>query len=236
MIDLLYGLPGQTLDIWRQDLETAAALGPDGIDLYGLNLIPGTPLATAIAAGKFPAAPGLAEIGAFYDTGADFFRRRNWRQISNNHWARTTRERNLYNLLIKEGADCLAFGAGGGGSIGRASYGIASDLTHYAESVRAGRKPIGLLAMADGLQPLRNLVTAGFEAGRLDMAALEAIAGEGTTAFLAPLVAQWEAAGLLAFSDGIVDLTVAGRFWYANLISAFHDILETRLLSAVDAA
>lgn len=236
VIDLLYGLPGQTRDIWRQDLETAAALGPDGIDLYGLNLIPGTPLATAIAAGKFPAAPGLAEIGAFYGTGADFFRRRNWRQISNNHWARTTRERNLYNLLIKEGADCLAFGAGAGGSIGRASYGIAGDLTHYSESVRAGRKPIGLLAMADGLQPLRNLVTAGFEAGRLDMAALEAIAGEGTTAFLAPLVAQWEASGLLAFSDGIVDLTVAGRFWYANLISAFHDILETRLLSAVDAA
>ena len=27
-----------------------------------------------------------------------------WRCISNSHWGRTTRERNLYNLLIKQGA------------------------------------------------------------------------------------------------------------------------------------
>ena len=40
-----------------------------------------------------------------------------WRCISNSHWGRTTRERNLYNLLIKQGADCLAFGSGAGGSI-----------------------------------------------------------------------------------------------------------------------
>lgn len=236
VIDLLYGLPGQTPEVWRQDLETAAALGPDGIDLYGLNLIPGTPLATAIAAGKFPAAPGLAEIGPLYAAGAEFLRRRNWRQISNNHWGRTTRERNLYNLLIKEGADCLAFGAGAGGSIGRTSYAVTGDLAQYGEALGAGRKPIGMMATADALQPLRTAVTAGFEAGRLDMAALEALAGAGTTALLTPLVLQWEKAGLLAFSDGVIDLTVAGRFWYANLISAFHDILEDRLQSAVDAA
>ena len=90
--------------------------------------------------------------------------------------------------------------------------------------------------MADDLQSLRNLVTASFEAGRLDMAALDSLAGEGTAAFLAPLLTQWVAGGLLTLSDGIADLTVAGRFWYANLISALHDILENRLLSAVDAA
>lgn len=236
VIDLLYGLPGQTLEVWQQDLHTAAALGPDGIDLYGLNLIPGTPLSTAIAAGKFPAAPGLADIGGFYEAGAAFFRRRNWRQISNNHWGRTTRERNLYNLLIKEGADCIAFGSGAGGSIGEVSYGLAGDLAQYREDLHAGRKPLGILAISDALQPLRNFVTASFEVGRLDMAALGALAGDEATASLAPLLAQWEGAGLLSFIDDIVELTVAGRFWYANLISAFHDILEHRLQSTVDAA
>lgn len=236
VIDLIYGLPGQTPEVWRQDLDTAAGIGPDGIDLYGLNLIPGTPLSTAITAGKFPSAPNLAEIGDFYAAGADFFRRRGWRQISNNHWGRTTRERNLYNLLIKEGADCIAFGSGAGGSIGSLSYGLTGDLAQYREGLQAGRKPLGIVAVSDALHPLRNVVTASFEVGRIDMDGLCALAGEAAAAPLFPLLRQWEGAGLLSLADGVADLTVAGRFWYANLISAFHDILENRLQSAADAA
>ncbi len=236
VIDLIYGLPGQTLDVWRQDLETAAAIEPDGIDLYGLNLIPGTPLSTAIAAGKFSAAPNLSEIGTFYKIGADYLRHRNWRQISNNHWGRTTRERNLYNLLIKEGADCIAFGSGAGGCIGEISYGLTGDLLQYQSDIDAGRKPLGMMAVADSLSVLRNFVTASFEVGHMDMAAFAALAGDEMAASLIPLVMQWQGAGLLSFSDNIIRLSVAGRFWYANLISAFYDILETGPHSTVNVA
>lgn len=235
VIDLLYGLPDQTPEIWRQDLETAAAIAPDGIDLYGLNLIPGTPLSTAISAGKFSTMPDLSEIGTYYQAGADFFRRRNWRQISNNHWSRTSRERNLYNLLIKEGADCIAFGSGAGGSIGATGYALTGDLNRYGEDVRSGVKPLAMMTVSDDLQPLRNLVTAGFEAGFLNMDRLDASAGCETSPLFGPLLAQWQKAGLLSFADNVIELTVAGRFWYANLISAFHDILESRFGSA-DAA
>lgn len=237
VIDLIYGLPGQTPEVWHQDLETAAALAPDGIDLYGLNLIPGTPLSKAISAGKFPAAAGLGDIGALYRAGADFFRRRNWRQLTNNHWGRTTRERNIYNMLIKEGADCLAFGSGAGGSIGRYSYGLTSDLQRYGEDMHAGRKPIGMLSASDAIQPLRDRVTAGFEVGHLDLAGLEKAAGGAITSGLfMPLLAQWRQAGLLTLEDETIELTVAGRFWYANLISAFHEILQTQLCPTDNAA
>lgn len=59
VIDLMYGLPGQPLDVWQRDLATAAAIAPDGIDLYGLNLIPGTPLFTAIQGGSLQPRPAL---------------------------------------------------------------------------------------------------------------------------------------------------------------------------------
>ncbi len=114
VIDLMYGLPGQTLEVWQRDLATAAAIAPDGIDLYGLNLIPGTPLFSAIQAGKFATAPSLADLGRYYRIGSDFLNERSWRQVSNNHWARTSLERNRYNRMIKEGADCLAYGSGAG--------------------------------------------------------------------------------------------------------------------------
>lgn len=229
VIDLMYGLPGQTPEVWQQDLETAAALSPDGIDLYGLNLIPGTPLSTAIAAGKFPAAPAFADLGTFYRAGSEFFAKRNWRQVSNNHWGRTTRERNLYNLLIKDGADCLAYGSGAGGSIGDYSYALSGDLEQYAADIKAGKKSIGMMLQSDRLQPLRSAVTAGFEIGYLDLRVLDQLAAEDVSPVFGPLLGQWQKAGLLTFSDDVVRLTVAGRFWYGNLISAFFDILSARL-------
>jgi oxygen-independent coproporphyrinogen-3 oxidase len=39
-LDLMYGLPGQTHEIWRQDLERAIALGATNIDIYDTVLYP----------------------------------------------------------------------------------------------------------------------------------------------------------------------------------------------------
>lgn len=230
VIDLMYGLPGQTLEIWRRDLATAAAIAPDGIDLYGLNLIPGTPLFTAIQAGKFATAPSFADLGQYYRTGSDFLNQRSWRQVSNNHWARTPLERNRYNRLIKEGADCLAYGSGAGGSLGNLSFGLTGELAAFSEAVLAGRKPIGMLASSDNLRHLRDLVIGNLEMGRLDLLALDQAAGQALSLDLRPLLEQWSRAGLLTLSETAIDLTTAGRFWYANLITALHDIIEARLL------
>ena len=44
-LDLIYGWPGQTLDIWRRDLEMALALRPDHLSAYSLIVEAGTPFA-----------------------------------------------------------------------------------------------------------------------------------------------------------------------------------------------
>lgn len=41
-LDLIFGLPGQTLDDWRCDLEHALVLGPDHLSCYALTFEPGT--------------------------------------------------------------------------------------------------------------------------------------------------------------------------------------------------
>jgi oxygen-independent coproporphyrinogen-3 oxidase len=38
-IDLIYGIPGQGLAEWRESLDRAAALGPDHLSLYALQLV-----------------------------------------------------------------------------------------------------------------------------------------------------------------------------------------------------
>jgi oxygen-independent coproporphyrinogen-3 oxidase len=41
-LDLMFGLPGQTLELWRQSLDRALACRTEHLSLYGLSLEPGT--------------------------------------------------------------------------------------------------------------------------------------------------------------------------------------------------
>ena len=226
VIDLLYGLPGQTEAVWREDLRIATDIAPDGLDLYGLNLIPGTPLHTASASGKFRNMAALREIGRMYSTGVETLAAKGWTHLSNSHWARTPRERNVYNLRIKEGVDCLAYGSGAGGLLGRHSYSVAPDLDVYRDAVLAGRKPILGMLVSDSRQPARNAITAGLEVGRLDLDRIAIHLGGRLNPAIAPLLDQWQTAGLVSIEGSIVSLTTAGRFWYGNLVSAFDAVLS----------
>ena len=51
-MDLIWGLPGQSLKGWLDVLQRACALGPDHLSAYSLTLEEGTPLAEAVARGR----------------------------------------------------------------------------------------------------------------------------------------------------------------------------------------
>lgn len=60
-LDLIYGLPDQDLDSWRQSLAAALALQPTHLSLYALSIEPGCPWYEAYQAGKLqPADDDLA--------------------------------------------------------------------------------------------------------------------------------------------------------------------------------
>ena len=53
-MDLMYGLPYQTLDQWRATLEEALEDGPEHISMYSLTLEEGTPLEASVRLGRVP--------------------------------------------------------------------------------------------------------------------------------------------------------------------------------------
>lgn len=56
-LDLIYGLPGQTLDSWRYSLDELFALGPEHLSAYSLTYEEGTLLTARMKAGKITEAP-----------------------------------------------------------------------------------------------------------------------------------------------------------------------------------
>lgn len=65
-LDLILGLPGQTLNMWRETLDKALSLTPEHLSCYGLIPEDGTPLKDDLVAGRL-ALPDEAEERCMYD-------------------------------------------------------------------------------------------------------------------------------------------------------------------------
>lgn len=219
--DLLFGLPDQDAALWGQDLAIAADIGLDGVDLYALNLLPNTALAKAVENGR-TTIPSPAERRDLYLQGHEFMERAGWRCISNSHWARTTRERNLYNLLIKQGADCLALGSGAGGSVNGYSWMVERNLDAWHAAVEAGQKPLMMMMRTaeHGFQ-WRHTLQAGVETARVPLDELTPHSKK-----LLPLLAQWHNAGLTLDASTCLRLTHEGRFWASNILQSLDELIQ----------
>ncbi len=86
-LDLLYGLPGQTMARWQTTLEAALALEPDHLSLYALTLEEGTPLARAVAAGRLPS-PDPDVAAEMYAWASERLQRAGFWQYEISNWAR----------------------------------------------------------------------------------------------------------------------------------------------------
>lgn len=225
--DLIYGLPGQTEEDWRRDLRVALDLGLDGLDMYCLTLIPGSPLATAIQKGSIQPGADVSGQADLYAMGVEVMEDAGWHQLTTAHFAHDTRERNLYNQLIKGGATCLAFGSGAGGNASGHGYQIQPMLNAYCEASAAGRKPLQGISVNGPGHAAKGSVTGGLETGRLDLAVVEGAGAANFAREAAPLLGQWEEAGLLRATRGTIRLTQAGRFWHTNLVSALHAVIDS---------
>ena len=53
-LDLMYGLPNQSIDQWRKTLDSLTSLEPEHISLYALTLEEGTPMHRWAEEGKIP--------------------------------------------------------------------------------------------------------------------------------------------------------------------------------------
>ena len=225
--DLILGLPYQSDEVWQSDLKTVVELGLDGADLYTLAVFSGSPLSQAVEKKKIDPAISLDQQGLMYQVGSDYLKEQGWHQISSSHWGCGTRERNLYNRLIKSGAECLAFGSGAGGHMNGYRYAIEGELQRYYKRINEGEKPLSQISKTSSLNGALNKLAAGIEVMRLDLVDLEASepATRGFRLFVAPLLRNWRIADLIQ-GDAVVTLTAAGRFWHQILLAHLKSALQ----------
>ena len=224
VIDLIYGLPGQTMAVWEQDLADLVSSGVDGADLYQLNVFDGSDLNRDIASGKVPPAATTAMQGDMFEFGRKYLDARAYRRLSAAHWSANNRERSLYNILAKAGVPMFPFGSGAGGNVDGYGMMLHRALKPYEDMVSRGEKPFMALMKQSDLQPFVNQVVSQLEQGYLNINTL--IAMDPRLGELNWLYKLWEERGLVSYNGLLYKLTAAGEFWTVNITQSTLEAME----------
>ena len=110
-IDLMYGLPGQTVESACADLAVAASLEPAHVSWYQLTIEPNT-----VFYAKPPPLPDADLVWQMQRCGEDYLNRQGYRQYEVSAWSRPGSECR-HNLNYWEFGDYIGLGAGAHGKL-----------------------------------------------------------------------------------------------------------------------
>ncbi len=139
-LDLIYGLPEQTLSTWQTTLQRIVELNPEHVSAYALTLEHGTPFGRWSSKGLLPLPdPDLA--AEMYEYAEEFLESKGYVHYEISNWAKTNSEFRIlnsefacrHNLQYWHSLPYLAFGAGAHGYANGYRYSNALRIKTYIE-------------------------------------------------------------------------------------------------------
>ncbi len=202
-LDLIYGLPGQSLVDWQSTLDEALALDPEHLSLYALTLEPGTPLGQAVEEKHIPAIdPDIAADQ--YELAEDMLSAHGYRHYEISNWARPGRECR-HNLVYWRNLPYLGIGVAAHSCLDGHRLANTSSLDDYLLAFSRGALPEK--AMDESISSELSLAETVILGLRLDAG----VSAAGIQDRYRQPVAEMTALGLLEYSGGNLRLTRRGR-------------------------
>ncbi len=153
-LDVIYGIPNQSLDDWRFTLEAALSLGPAHISAYALQVEDGTTLKKWVMQGKAPT-PDDDLAADMFDLAEEMLEDAGFIHYEISNWARATPTANLqsfdfaqdrpptsicrHNLAYWRNDPYLGFGCGAHAWFGGRRSANVRHPRAYVEAIEAGR-------------------------------------------------------------------------------------------------
>ncbi len=126
-MDLIYGLPGQTMAQWRDTLAAVLALAPEHLSCYGLKLEEGTPLWLRRAQETFPDDDAQAEM---YLCAVETLGQHGYEQYEISNFAKPGFA-SRHNLKYWHMDEYAGFGPGAHSDMGGVRFAYVRDLDRY---------------------------------------------------------------------------------------------------------
>lgn len=139
-LDLMYGLPGQTVADWKRTLLGALALEPEHLSCYLLTIDESVPLGRDVTRGRL-SLPIDDEIGEQYELTRQMLAEDGFEQYEISNWARPGRACR-HNLTYWRDEPYLGVGAGAASSWQGRRYKNSPVVQRYLAAVADGRSDL----------------------------------------------------------------------------------------------
>ena len=169
-VDLIYGLPGQTLHDWNETLDHVLMLNPEHISCYGLKVEEGTPLYDYKDFANLPDDDMQADM---YLAAVETLRGRGFRQYEISNFCRKGLV-SRHNMKYWVGGEYLGFGPSASSDFAGKRYTLVRDLPAYIRGIREGGEvmeeiqEIPLRERAGEYLMLRLRTSTGIQAGEYE--------------------------------------------------------------------
>ena len=231
-LDLIYGLPGQTMERWQENLTAAVDLAPEHLSCYGLKVEEGTPLYARRDSADLP---GDEEQADMYLWTVEYLARHGYQQYEISNFARTGRE-SRHNLKYWTLGEYAGFGPGAHSDFGGVRYAYEKDLAGYIRGIREGAPMLSENDRIPDMDRDVEWVMLGLRTVYgLDPADFERRFRRRFTCFL-PFLEQCEKAGYAVLEEGRWHLTPRGFLVSNQIIGGMLDALAAEKQRRADAA
>jgi oxygen-independent coproporphyrinogen-3 oxidase len=208
-LDLIFGAPGETIEQWRESLESAILLAPDHLSAYSLIVEPGTKLARQINSGELPDLDEDLQAEKYELTEALLSEAGyQWYEISN--WSKSESLKSNHNLAYWMGQDWWGYGPGAHSHLGSVRWWNQKHPLSYAKKLEnslspaAGREQLSIETAALERVLLESRTSTGMSIS--DLLQLEPAASAKVPQLIADGLIQGDKA-----LKGQLVLTVKGR-------------------------
>ncbi len=207
--DLIAGLAHQTKESWQQSLEELAALGPEHVSVYLLEIDEGSRLGKELLGGggrySAGAVPSEDEMAEFYEMAQGALRAAGYHHYEISNWAKPGFE-SKHNLKYWRREPYLGFGAGAHSFSGTERWANAHDAAAYVNTVQGGRLPVEQVEKVTEEQALEEELFLGLrQLNGIDLARIEQAYGVKLAERFDPLAS----AGLVERNGSLVRLAPA---------------------------
>ncbi len=165
-IDLLFGLPGQTIKEFEQDLHTALSLPIDHISVYKLAVFAYVKLYKELENGNVPALPEETQLFEMFSAAQELLQGNHYILESAQEYCIPDHKTKFWQLTYDGYGDNLSFGASSFGYVNGISYQNIIDPTDYIRAANEGTLPIHMVSHKITPQQLMERAMAlGFRKG-----------------------------------------------------------------------
>lgn len=139
-IDVMFGLPGQTVSNFNQTLEKLVKMCPEHISLYGLSIEPGTPFEIALKK-RIIKLPSDDIAYKMYQKAIDFLKSYGYEQYEISNFSLTGKHC-LHNLIYWKNHQYLGLGPSATSYIHKNRFKNINDIIEYIHLLRYNILPI----------------------------------------------------------------------------------------------